>query len=178
MLLDQWIFCSINLILCISTADLADAFGISKSTSVAKSSEIRKLLKMDYLTDEWILPSRLDDFTAIWMIEVNGFIFDDRKLPYELQSIAYEKGLIPYISADRKEKADSWVTEHLKNTNVLILFSHLNFSRRIVSSEIRRRRSKVDYLVFQNYGINQLPVSTMKLRTVFTDLNISIFTDG
>nr|WP_304684550.1 DUF6398 domain-containing protein [Ileibacterium valens] len=90
-----------------STADLADAFGISKSTSGAKSSEIRKLLKMDYLTDEWILPSRLDDFQAIGMIEVNGFIFDARKLPYELQSIAYEKGLIPYIPADRKEKADS-----------------------------------------------------------------------
>ncbi|WP_289220028.1 DUF6398 domain-containing protein [Ileibacterium valens] len=90
-----------------STADLADEFGLSKSTSVAKSSEIRKLLKMDYLTHEWILPSRLDDFTAIWMIEVNGFIFDARTLPYELQSIAYENGLIPYIPADRKEKADS-----------------------------------------------------------------------
>jgi hypothetical protein len=32
-----------------------------------------------------------------WMITVNGFIVDVRNQPKEIQEIAYEKGLIPYL---------------------------------------------------------------------------------
>ena len=35
------------------------------------------------------------------MLEVNGFLVDIRYAPREIQETAFEKGLIPYISADR-----------------------------------------------------------------------------
>ena len=35
------------------------------------------------------------------MLEVNGFLMDIRSAPRELQEVAFEKGLIPYIPADR-----------------------------------------------------------------------------
>lgn len=34
--------------------------------------------------------------------DVNGFIIDIRTAPREVQELAYRKGLIPYIPADRK----------------------------------------------------------------------------
>ena len=37
----------------------------------------------------------------IWMKEVDGFIMDIRRCPREIQGIAFEKGLIPYIPSDR-----------------------------------------------------------------------------
>ena len=50
---------------------------------------------------QWTLPSRMDDNPIIWMVEVNGFPMDIRRCPREAQAIAFEKGLIPYIPADR-----------------------------------------------------------------------------
>jgi hypothetical protein len=35
------------------------------------------------------------------MLEVNGFLMDIRMAPREAQVAAYERGLIPYIPADR-----------------------------------------------------------------------------
>lgn len=37
----------------------------------------------------------------VWMISVNGLIVDVRRMPREVQEIAYAKGLIPYIPDDR-----------------------------------------------------------------------------
>ncbi|GAB4533984.1 MAG: hypothetical protein Kow0063_16660 [Anaerolineae bacterium] len=39
----------------------------------------------------------------VWMLEVNGMIVDIRRMPREVQEIAYKKGSIPYIPADRKK---------------------------------------------------------------------------
>jgi hypothetical protein len=39
----------------------------------------------------------MDDNTMAWLIMVDGLILDARSLPPEIQEIAYEKGLIPYI---------------------------------------------------------------------------------
>jgi hypothetical protein len=35
------------------------------------------------------------------MAQVNGVLVDLRMMPREVQEIAFEKGLIPYIPADR-----------------------------------------------------------------------------
>ena len=35
------------------------------------------------------------------MLEVNGFLMDIRNAPRELQEVAFAKGLIPYVPADR-----------------------------------------------------------------------------
>ena len=37
------------------------------------------------------------------MLEVNGFLMDIRMAPRKAQVAAYEKGLIPYVPADRQE---------------------------------------------------------------------------
>ena len=50
---------------------------------------------------EWWLPSRMEDNPMVWMLEVNGFMMDIRTCPREVQEIAFQKGLIPYIPADR-----------------------------------------------------------------------------
>jgi hypothetical protein len=40
------------------------------------------------------------------MLKVNGLITDIRLCPREAQVVAFEKGLIPYIPADRREDPD------------------------------------------------------------------------
>jgi hypothetical protein len=79
------------------------AFGVGESTGQGKSKLIRKMLKIHQWDHTWTLPSRLDETSMIWMKEVNGFILDVRRCSREIQEIAFEKGLIPYIPADRNE---------------------------------------------------------------------------
>ena len=50
----------------------------------------------------WTLPSLVDQNPLVWMAEVNGILVDLRDMQREVQVIAYEKGLIPYIPADRE----------------------------------------------------------------------------
>jgi hypothetical protein len=83
--------------------DIDAAFGISESTGAAKLAAIRKMLGINQLDPTWTLPSRLDDNPLVWFLNVNGLMMDIRHCPRELQEIAYEKGLIPYIPADRQQ---------------------------------------------------------------------------
>lgn len=86
-----------------SAGDLCAAFGVSKSTGSAKSKVVRDGLKMMQMDPDWCLPSMLDDNLLAWMITVNGFVVDARTMPIEIQEIAFEKGLIPYIPGERDE---------------------------------------------------------------------------
>lgn len=72
-------------------------FSIGESTGQNKSKEIRELLKMGQFSPKWTLPSRLADNPMVWLLQVNGLTIDIRHAPIELQQIAYEKGLIPYV---------------------------------------------------------------------------------
>jgi hypothetical protein len=54
---------------------------------------------MGPLSPEWTLPSRLADNPMVWMLEINGLVIDIRQAPAELQRLAHEKGLIPFIPA-------------------------------------------------------------------------------
>lgn len=85
--------------------DIDACFGVSESAGAAKSSAIRKMLDIRQLDPNWCLPSRLDDNPLVWMLTVNGFMMDIRHAPREVQEIAFSKGLIPYIPADRKPGA-------------------------------------------------------------------------
>ena len=53
------------------------------------------------MSHQWLLPSRLADNPLVWMLQVNGFIIDIRDAPVEVQRLAYEKGLIPFVPAER-----------------------------------------------------------------------------
>lgn len=81
--------------------DIDKAFGIGESTASGKSAEIRKMLKLHQFDHEWMLPSSVDDNPLVWMLNVNGFMMDIRDAPREAQIVAFERGLIPYIPADR-----------------------------------------------------------------------------
>ena len=39
----------------------------------------------------------------VWMLQVNGLMVNIRHAPIELQRLAFEKGLIPYVPAERAE---------------------------------------------------------------------------
>jgi hypothetical protein len=84
-------------------SDIDTCFGIGESTGAAKLGAIRKMLKIHQLDPNWTLPSRLDDNPMVWMLEVNGLLMDVRRAPREVQEIAFRKGLIPYIPADRQQ---------------------------------------------------------------------------
>ncbi len=77
------------------------AFGVGESTGQGKSMTIRKMLKIGRFNHEWTLPSRMDNNPLIWMLTVNGCPMDIRQAPREAQEVAFRKGLIPYIPADR-----------------------------------------------------------------------------
>jgi hypothetical protein len=78
-------------------------FGIAESTGQNKSKEIRNLLGMGQFAPEWTLPSLLADNPMVWMLQVNGIAIDVRRAPLALQRLAFDKGLIPFIPAERIE---------------------------------------------------------------------------
>jgi hypothetical protein len=82
-------------------ADLCAAFGVGQSTAAAKTKLIRDALHTNRMDPTWMLQSFVDRNPLVWMAEVNGLLVDLRDMPREVQQIAYEKGMIPYIPADR-----------------------------------------------------------------------------
>lgn len=80
-----------------TTADLCAQFGVGQSTASAKARIISQALDTSRLNPDWSLPSVLDQNPFVWMAEVNGMLVDLRNMPREVQEIAFEKGIIPYI---------------------------------------------------------------------------------
>lgn len=81
----------------LSAAELCEGFGVSKSTGANKSSQIRELMDMVQFDPNWCLPSLMDENPLAWMIMVDGLVLDARHLPLNIQEVAYQKGLIPYV---------------------------------------------------------------------------------
>ncbi len=86
-----------------TTADLCARFGVGQSTAHAKARMISQALDTSRLNPEWLLPSLLNRNPLLWMAEVNGFLVDLRDMPREVQQIAFDEGMIPYIPADREK---------------------------------------------------------------------------
>ncbi len=85
-----------------SAEALCEAFGVSYSSGANKARLIRDMFGISQLDPSWCLPSRLEDNPMVWILQVNGFMVDIRSMSRELQEAAYQKGLIPYIPADRQ----------------------------------------------------------------------------
>ena len=84
--------------------DLCAAFGVSKSNGAAKSKEVRDAINIRMQMDpDWCLPGKMDDNPLAWYITVKGMMVDARDAPREIQEIAFQKGLIPYIPADKQK---------------------------------------------------------------------------
>jgi len=88
-----------------TTADLCAAFGVSESTIHAKARAIEKGIGAGSFDPRWTLRSLVEKNPLFWMAEVNGLLVDLRDMPREVQEIAFEDGLIPYIPADRKDRS-------------------------------------------------------------------------
>ena len=86
-----------------TTADLCARFGVGQSTASAKARVIAQALDTSRLNPEWSPPGLLDQNPLVWMAEVNGFLVDLRDMPREVQQIAFDKGMIPYIPADQEQ---------------------------------------------------------------------------
>lgn len=84
-----------------AATEIAKGFGVSLATMMNKAKVIREGLDLIPLHPDWCLPSKQADNPLVWMLEVNGFLMDIRHAPRAAQVAAYEKGLIPYIPADR-----------------------------------------------------------------------------
>jgi hypothetical protein len=82
--------------------ELCAAFGVSQSSGSNKAKLIRDMFKMHQMDPDWCLPSLIDKNPLVWFLQVNGLLVDVRHAPREVQEIAYIKGLIPYIPADRE----------------------------------------------------------------------------
>lgn len=90
----------------LTLSSIDEAFGIAESTGAAKLKTIRTMLRIHQFDHKWTLPSKMDENPRAWMLEVNGFLMDIRHAPRELQEVAFAKGLIPYIPADRAGTSD------------------------------------------------------------------------
>ena len=82
-------------------AEICAGFGVGQSTASAKARVILTALHTNRMDPTWMLRSNVDRNPLIWLVEVNGFLVDVREMPREVQVIAYEKGMIPYIPADQ-----------------------------------------------------------------------------
>jgi hypothetical protein len=78
-------------------------FGVSASNGASKSKEVRDALGMNPMSSEWMLTSRIEKNPLIWMLEVNGYMVDVRRMPLEVQQMAFDQGLIPYVPLLKKE---------------------------------------------------------------------------
>lgn len=81
--------------------ELGEGFGVASSTGASKAKLIRNMLNITYFDHTWMLPSKIASSSTVWMLMVNGLVVDIRDMPYEVQELALEKGLIPYIPADK-----------------------------------------------------------------------------
>ena len=80
-----------------SADDLCAAFGVAKRTGQSRSKLVREALKMGQFDLDWYLTSQMLDNPLAWYITVNGMVVDARQMPREVQEIAHQKGLIPYL---------------------------------------------------------------------------------
>ena len=83
-------------------AEVCAAFGVGQSTASAKARIISDALHLNRMDPTWMLKGLVDQSPFVWMAEVNGVLVDLRQMPREMQAIAFEKGMIPHIPADRK----------------------------------------------------------------------------
>ena len=86
-----------------TSAQIAEGFGVSQGTMLAKSRIIRDELDIIPLDPDWCIPAMLKDNPLVWTVDVGGFLMDVRYAPREVQEEAYRLGLIPYVPADEQE---------------------------------------------------------------------------
>lgn len=83
---------------------ISDYFKLGQSTVSAKSKQIRDLFQMHHFDPDWTAPSKMGDNPYVWILSVNGLMVDIRYVEREIQEVAFQQGLIPYIPADQPDE--------------------------------------------------------------------------
>ncbi len=86
---------------CMTMAEICSGFGVGQSTAAAKARVVSDALRTHRMDPTWMLRSLVDHNPLVWMAEVNGILVDLRDMPREVQMIAFEKGMIPYLPVDQ-----------------------------------------------------------------------------
>jgi hypothetical protein len=82
-----------------SSADLAAAVDVKPTTMANKAAMINRLLNIGVYEPELTRVAMLERHPMAWIVEVNGFLVDARRLPEKLQEEARRRGLIPDLDA-------------------------------------------------------------------------------
>ena len=56
-----------------------------------------------------MLGEMIDAHPMVWILEMDGILFDARNAPLDIQVEAYQKGLIPYVPGVDMEKLDALI---------------------------------------------------------------------
>lgn len=79
------------------TDQLAKLLDVKQATMANKGRLIMDTLKTGHFDPEFSRRDVIDQSPFTWLLEVDGLIMDARSLPTEIQAIAHQKGLIPYV---------------------------------------------------------------------------------
>jgi hypothetical protein len=87
--------------------ELCRLLGVSESTAMARSKEIRKLFEIGPMDPRLCRRALMDDNPMAWLIQLdNGMIDDARRYPRRAQQEMVDMGLIPYVHPDAKDEED------------------------------------------------------------------------
>ncbi|HEX7549530.1 MAG TPA: DUF6398 domain-containing protein [Candidatus Methylomirabilis sp.] len=89
----------------LTSDELSQRLGLSKSTLGAKAKRIQDLLNIVQMEPRYCRRALLADNPLVWMISVNGFLVDARRMPPEIQEEARRQGLIPDLSVPECREA-------------------------------------------------------------------------
>ncbi|MEI8376253.1 MAG: DUF6398 domain-containing protein [Planctomycetota bacterium] len=84
--------------------DIDPKFGVANSTGQGKCMAIKRMFGIGRLNVDWTLPSRLGDNPVVWKVWINDELVDIRQESREKQEKVFQRGEIPWIPADRKER--------------------------------------------------------------------------
>jgi hypothetical protein len=83
------------------SADLFRLTGVSGATVQARSSEIRKTLKLIPMEPRLTRTSGLADNPMVWLVTLdNGMIDDARRYPRSVQQELVDRGILPFVHPD------------------------------------------------------------------------------
>ena len=83
-------------------AEVCRGFSVGQSTASAKARVISDALHVHRMDPRWMLRCFVDQNPLLWMAQVGGLLVDLRDMPRDVQVIAHQKGMIPYVPADRE----------------------------------------------------------------------------
>lgn len=96
----------------IAAKDLCALFGVAASTGGNKAKTVRDAVKLSRWNTDFMLGEMIDSHPMVWILEMDGILFDARNAPLDIQVEAYQKGLIPYVPGVDMEKLDALIKEH------------------------------------------------------------------